>query len=578
MKKNEMEKKKRLTRDGEKKVKPVRGTVVKDTEKTRGKTSRIAKTVKKNATVKAEQQSETKRRKKTADEELLRSNSVQKGEPGAEKAKKKKSRCPVSRFCGGCTMIDTPYDEQIRDKWETLEDLIGDYVVPDPFIRMKAPDHYRHKVTSIFAHDRKGKTVCGIYRQGTHEVVPVKSCLIEHIQADRIIQTIYSLLPSFRIHVYDEDMDMGLLRYVQVRAARATGEIMVTLVLTDPVLPSRNTFVRELTKRHPEITTIVINVNDRDTTMVLGNKETIIYGKGYIEDVLCGKRFRISSRSFYQVNPLMTEKLYNIAIDCAALSGKENVLDAYCGIGTIGIIAAPHARRVLGVELNEEAVRDARHNISANKLDNIEVMQGDATEFMTGLADRLSDAEAEAEAGVKSGQDLPERFDVLFMDPPRSGATEDFMRAACAISPRKIVYISCSPWSLQRDLAFFTENGYEVKKAIPVDMFPYTGGVETVCLLSKLNSKQHIEINLDMDELDLTDAEKKATYQEIKDYVLEHSGLKVSSLYIAQVKQQCGIIERENYNKPKSEDAKQPQCPLDKEKAIKEALKHFGMI
>ena len=401
-----------------------------------------------------------------------------------EDRKKKRSRCPVSALCGGCSMIDVPYDEQIREKWETLEDLIGDYVVPDPFIRMKAPEHYRHKVTSVFAPDRKGRPVCGIYREGTHEVVPVKSCLIDHIQADRIIQTIYSLLPSFRIHVYDEDMDMGLLRYVQVRAARATKEIMVTLVLTDPVLPSRNTFVRELTKRHPEITTIVLNVNDRDTTMVLGNRETIIYGKGYIEDDLCGKRFRISSRSFYQINPLMTEKLYNIAVDCAALSGRENVLDAYCGIGTIGIIAAPHARRVLGVELNSDAVRDAQHNIAMNELDNIEILQGDATEFMTGLAQRLTDPEEGAERNPASGSARrQERFDVLFMDPPRSGATEDFMRAACAIRPKKIVYISCSPWSLQRDLAFFTENGYVTKKAIPVDMFPYTGGIETVCLL-----------------------------------------------------------------------------------------------
>ena len=383
-----------------------------------------------------------------------------------DQGRKKKSRCPVSRFCGGCSMIDLPYDDQIRGKWETLEDLIGDYVVPEPFIRMKAPDHYRYKVTSVFAPDRKGKPVCGIYREGTHEVVPVKSCLIEHIQADRIIQTIYSLLPSFRIHVYDEDMDIGLLRYVQVRAARVTKEIMVTLVMTDPVLPSRNTFVRELTKRHPEITTIVINVNDRNTTMVLGNREIIIYGKGYIEDVLCGKRFRISSRSFYQVNPLMTEKLYNIAIDCAALSGKETVLDTYCGIGTIGIIAAPHARRVVGVELNTEAVRDAQHNINSNHLDNIEILQGDATEFMQDMAE--------------NGQ----KADVIFMDPPRSGSTEEFMRAACDIGPKKIVYISCSPWSLQRDLEFFTANGYEAKKAIPVDMFPYTSGIETVVLLT----------------------------------------------------------------------------------------------
>lgn len=484
-------------------------------------------------------------------------------EPAAqqETPKKKKSRCPVSRFCGGCSMIDLPYDDQIRGKWETLEDLIGDYVVPEPFIRMKAPDHYRYKVTSVFAPDRKGKPVCGIYREGTHEVVPVKSCLIEHIQADRIIQTIYSLLPSFRIHVYDEDMDIGLLRYVQVRAARVTKEIMVTLVMTDPVLPSRNTFVRELTKRHPEITTIVINVNDRNTTMVLGNREIIIYGKGYIEDVLCGKRFRISSRSFYQVNPLMTEKLYNIAIDCAALSGKETVLDTYCGIGTIGIIAAPHARRVVGVELNTEAVRDAQHNINSNHLDNIEILQGDATEFMQDMAE--------------NGQ----KADVIFMDPPRSGSTEEFMRAACDIGPKKIVYISCSPWSLQRDLEFFTANGYEAKKAIPVDMFPYTSGIETVCLLSKLSeAKNHISVKVDMDEMDVTAAESKATYEEIQEWVQEKYGFHVSHLNIAKTKRKCGIIERQNYNLPKSEDSRSPETPPEKEKAIKEAFSYFQMI
>ena len=407
---------------------------------------------------------------KPAQDKHKRTTAAASGKPAQDK--KKKSRCPVSGQCGGCSMIDVPYDEQIRGKQKILDDLIGEYIIPDKFIRMKAPDHYRYKVTSVFAPDRKGKPVCGIYREGTHEVIPVKSCLIEHIQADRIIQTIYSMLPSFRIHVYDEDMDIGLLRYVQVRAARATKEIMVTLVLTDPVLPSRNTFVRELTKRHPEITTIILNVNDRNTTMVLGNRETVIYGKGYIEDILCGKRFRISSRSFYQVNPLMTEKLYNIAIDCAALTGRETVLDTYCGIGTIGIIAASRARRVVGVELNEDAVRDAQQNIKMNELDNIEILQGDATEFMVEMA----------QEGTKA--------DVIFMDPPRSGSTEEFMRAACNINPKKIVYISCSPWSLARDLEFFVENGYEARMAIPVDMFPYTGGIETVVLLTHNRDKK----------------------------------------------------------------------------------------
>ena len=399
---------------------------------------------------------------------------------------KKKSRCPVSALCGGCTMIDIPYDEQIRSKQETLDDLIGDFVMPDEFIRMKAPDHYRHKVTSVFAPDRRGKPVCGIYRAGTHEVVPVKSCLLENIQADRIVQSVYSLLSDFRIRVYDEDRGAGLLRYVQIRVGRVTKEVMVTFVMTDPVLPSRNTCVRKLTAMHPEITTIVINVNDRDTTMVLGNKETVIYGKGYIEDVLCGKRFRISSRSFYQVNPLMTEKLYNIAIDCAALSGKETILDTYCGIGTIGIIAAPHARRVIGVELNAEAVRDAGHNIRMNCLQNVEIVQGDATRFMTEIAQSgtFESMSGEGREQVIETTAPVEKIDVIFMDPPRSGSTEEFMTAACSVNPKKIVYISCSPWSLQRDLEFFEQNGYRAKKAVPVDMFPYTSGIETVVLLT----------------------------------------------------------------------------------------------
>lgn len=499
--------------------------------------------------------------------------------------KKKKSRCPVSSLCGGCTMIDVPYDEQIEGKQRNLEELIGEYVTPDPFIRMKAPEHYRHKVTSVFARDRKGHPVCGIYREGTHEVIPVKACLIEHIQADRIIQTIYSLLADFRIRVYDEDMDSGLLRYVQIRASRATKEIMVTLVLTDPVLPSRNTFVRKLIKLHPEITTIVINVNDRNTTMVLGNRETVIYGKGYIEDVLCGKRFRISSRSFFQVNPLMTEKLYNIAIDFAALSGKETVLDTYCGIGTIGIIAASRARRVLGVELNADAVRDAQHNIQMNGLTNIEIVQGDATRFMQEIAgsgmptEALENPSLLEEVLEKTSAGTIPKIDVIFMDPPRSGSTEEFMTAACSLKPKKIVYISCSPWSLQRDLAVFEENGYFAKKAVPVDMFPYTGGIETVCVLSKLSkAKHHISVQVDMDELDLTAAESKATYEEIQEWVQERYGVHVTHLNIAKTKRKCGIIERQNYNLPKSENSRSPETPPDKENAIIDAFRHFRMI
>ena len=389
---------------------------------------------------------------------------------GPVKEKKKKSRCPVSSKCGGCTMIDIDYDTQIRQKQEKVDNCIGDYVWVDPIIRMKKTEHYRNKVTSVFGFDRKGKPVCGIYREGTHEIVPVKECLLEDLRADRIIQTIFELLPSFKIPVYNEKTRSGLVRYVQVRTAHRTREIMVTIVTAEPMFPSRNNFVKTLLKAHPEITTVVQNINDKETTMVLGSRENVLFGRGYIEDELCGKRFRISSRSFYQVNSLQTEKLYNIAIDYAGLSGKERIMDAYCGIGTIGIIASDKCREVLSVELNREAVKDARYNAQINNADNVRIVAEDATRYMVDLAER------------------GEQLDVLFMDPPRSGSTTEFLRAAADLGPKKIVYVSCNPDTLARDLDQITEMGYDVKKAVPVDLFPYTTGVETVVLMSKSKS------------------------------------------------------------------------------------------
>ena len=396
----------------------------------------------------------------------------------------KKSRCPVSKKCGGCTMIDVPYAEQAERKQQLVEELIGEFGRVDPIIRMKNPDHYRNKVTSVFAPDKKGKPVCGIYKAGTHEVVPVKSCMLEDLRADRIIQTVFALMESFKIRVYDEDRGTGFLmesfkirvydedrgtgflRYVQVRTARGTRQVMVTLVTAEAVFPPAKKFVNALIKRHPEITTVVQNINDKHTTMVLGDREKVLFGPGYIEDVLCKKRFRISSRSFYQVNSLQTEKLYNIALDYAGFSGKERILDAYCGIGTIGIIASDRCKEVLSVELNAEAVKDAKINAKLNGADNVEVYKNDAGRFMEDMAARK------------------EKLDVLFMDPPRSGASEEFLRAALQLGPARIVYVSCEPTTLARDLDILTEDGYEMKKAVPVDMFPYTEGVETVVLLS----------------------------------------------------------------------------------------------
>lgn len=489
-----------------------------------------------------------------------REDSKRGGSYGGRGTRRSNSICPVLNLCGGCQLLDMEYAKQLDFKQKQVEELLKGLCPVKPIIGMKDPFHYRNKVHAVFDRDKKGNIISGIYEENTHHVVPVEKCLIENQKADEIIGTIRGMLKSFKIRTYDEDTGFGLLRHVLIRKGFSTGEIMVVLVTASPVFPSKNNFVKALREKHPEITTIVQNINGRGTSMVLGDKEHVLYGKGYIVDELCGCRFCISSKSFYQVNSVQTEILYEKALSLSGLTGRELVVDAYCGIGTIGIIASKAAGKVIGVELNQDAVRDAVNNAKMNGIDNIRFYCNDAGRFLVNMAEQ------------------GEKADVVIMDPPRSGSTEEFMDAVGKLGAGKVVYVSCNPETLARDVRYMKKLGYRAVEAWPVDMFPGTVHVETVCLLSKLNAKQHIEVDLSMDELDLTDAEKKATYQEIKDYVIEHTGLKVSSLYIAQVKQKCGIIERENYNKPKSEDAKQPQCPPEKEKAIKEALKHFGMI
>ena len=489
-----------------------------------------------------------------------REDSKRGGSYGGRGTRRSNSICPVLNLCGGCQLLDMEYAKQLAFKQKQAEELLKGLCPVKPIIGMKDPFHYRNKVHAVFDRDKRGNIISGIYEENTHHVVPVEKCLIENQKADEIIGTIRGMLKSFKIRTYDEDTGFGLLRHVLIRKGFSTGEIMVVLVTASPVFPSKNNFVKALREKHPEITTIVQNINGRGTSMVLGDKEHVLYGKGYIVDELCGCRFRISSKSFYQVNSVQTEILYEKALSLSGLTGRELVVDAYCGIGTIGIIASKAAGKVIGVELNQGAVRDAVNNAKMNGIDNIRFYCNDAGRFLVNMAEQ------------------GEKADVVIMDPPRSGSTEEFMDAVGKLGAGKVVYVSCNPETLARDVRYMKKLGYRAVEAWPVDMFPGTVHVETVCLLSKLNAKQHIEVDLSMDELDLTDAEKKATYQEIKDYVIEHTGLKVSSLYIAQVKQKCGIIERENYNKPKSEDAKQPQCPPEKEKAIKEALKHFGMI
>ncbi|HJC48717.1 MAG TPA: 23S rRNA (uracil(1939)-C(5))-methyltransferase RlmD [Candidatus Lachnoclostridium pullistercoris] len=376
-------------------------------------------------------------------------------------------QCPVFKKCGGCQYLNLTYEEQLEKKKKELQRLLKGTCPIHEVIGMENPWHYRNKVHAVFSHDRKGNPISGVYQENSHIVLPVESCLIEDEKADEIIGTIRGMLKSFKIRTYDEDTGYGLLRHVLVKRGFATGEIMVVLVTASPVFPSRNNFVKALRQKHPEITTVIQNINGRDTSMVLGDREQVLYGKGYIEDILCGCRFRISARSFYQVNPVQTEVLYAKAMEYAGLTGKETVIDAYCGIGTIGIVASRRAKQVTGVELNPDAVRDAVRNARANKADNIRFFQGDAGDFLQKMA--------------ANG----EKADVVFMDPPRSGSTERFMAAAAAMGPERIVYVSCGPDTLARDLKYLRKKGYRVEKGVGVDLFPWTGHVETVALLTR---------------------------------------------------------------------------------------------
>ena len=375
--------------------------------------------------------------------------------------------CPVEKKCGGCQFLDVAYEEQLRWKQKKVEELLKPYCEVHKIKGMKQPFHYRNKVHAVFAHKRDGSIISGIYQEGTHDVVPVNECLLEDKKADEIIGTIRELLKSFKIKTYNEDTGYGLFRHALIRTAHKTGQIMVVLVLGSPILPSKNNFVKALLKAHPEITTIVLNVNGKKTSMVLGEKETVLYGKGYIEDELCGCRFRISAKSFYQINSLQTEALYQKAMELAKLTGKERVIDAYCGIGTIGMVAARYAGEVIGVELNQDAVRDAIRNAKMNNMKNIQFYQNDAGQFMVQMAEAR------------------ERADVVFMDPPRTGSDEAFLSSAVRLSPKRIVYISCNPETQARDLEYLTKHGYRAEGAWPYDMFPFTVHCETICSLIK---------------------------------------------------------------------------------------------
>ena len=466
--------------------------------------------------------------------------------------------------CGGCPLLNQPYPDQLKHKQQLEQRLLGRFAPVSPVLGQAEPWHYRNKAIATFATGPRGRLTCGIYAAGTHRVLPYTDCLLQDTIINETIAAVLEAARACRWPAFEEDRGTGLLRHVLVRRGKTSGQVLVVLVTAQENLPGSRNFVKALREKAPWVTSVVQNCNPRRTSAVLGSDVRTLYGPGKITDTLCGLQFAISPRSFYQVNPEQTEVLYAKAIEFAALTGKETVIDAYCGIGTIGLCAAGRAKQVIGVERNPDAVRNACANAAANKINNARFICADATDWMR------------AAAQPNSGLPHP---DVVFLDPPREGSTPACIDAVVAMKPKRVVYVSCNPETLARDLTHLTRRGWKALKIQPVDMFPHTEHVEAVVLLSKgeVDSKK-IRVEFSLEDMDMSEFQDGATYTQIKDYVLEHSGLKVSNLYISQIKRKCGIEVGKNYNLPKSEDSRQPMCPPEKEKAIREAFKYFGMI
>lgn len=467
--------------------------------------------------------------------------------------------CPYFPRCGGCTYRHIRYEEELRLKKQRVQDNLsrigGSDVTVEEILGARDTLRYRNKAQYPVSKDG----AVGFYRARTHEVIECEHCLLVKPEADAAAEALREYMQSCRVAGYDEKTGRGLVRHLYVRS-NAAGESLVCVLVNGDKLPKEDRLVTLLRDACPKCTGIVLGTNTKKGNVILGDRYRTLWGSDRLEDTLCGKTFRLSVPSFYQVNRVQAERLYAKAIEFASLTGQETVLDLYCGAGTITLALSDHAKKVLGAEIVPEAIGDARENAARNGVKNAEFFCGDASDVAKKLA----------------RENL--RPDVITVDPPRKGLAADVVESIAEMQPGRVVYVSCDSATMARDVKRLADLGYTAQRACAVDMFPRADHIETVCLLSKLKSKEHIEIEVKMDELDLTLAESKATYEEIKAYVLEHTGLKVSHLYIAQVKQKYGIIERENYNKPKSEDAKQPQCPLEKERAITEALKHFGMI
>ena len=467
--------------------------------------------------------------------------------------------CPYFPRCGGCTYRHIRYEEELRLKKQRVQDNLsrigGSDVTVEEILGARDTLRYRNKAQYPVSKDG----AVGFYRARTHEVIECEHCLLVKPEADAAAEALREYMQSCRVAGYDEKTGRGLVRHLYIRS-NAAGESLVCVLVNGDKLPKEDRLVTLLRDACPKCTGIVLGTNTKKGNVILGDRYRTLWGSDRLEDTLCGKTFRLSVPSFYQVNRIQAERLYAKAIEFAGLTGQETVLDLYCGAGTITLALSDHAKKVLGAEIVPEAIDDARENAARNGVKNAEFFCGDASDVAKKLA----------------RENL--RPDVITVDPPRKGLAADVVESIAEMQPQRVVYVSCDSATMARDVKRLADLGYTAQRACAVDMFPRADHVETVCLLSKLQSKEHIEIEVKMDELDLTSAESKATYDEIKAYVLEKHGLKVSSLYISQVKRKCGLDVGQNYNLSKKEDAKVPQCPPEKEAAIMDALKHFQMI
>ena len=474
-------------------------------------------------------------------------------------------KCEFARQCGGCQLQALSYDQQLVFKTNKVKghlERIGGFTdIPmEPIIGMDELFHYRNKAQFPVGRNKEGKIVTGFYAGRTHNIIENRDCALGVAENKEVLDRVIAHMEKYGIEPYNEATGKGLVRHVLIRYGYFTKEVMVCLILNGNKIPKEEQLVKSLCEI-PGMTSITINVNKKHSNVILGEEIRLLWGQEYITDRIGDISYQISPLSFYQVNPMQTQKLYAKALEYADLHGQETVWDLYCGIGTISLFLAQKAKFVRGVEIVPAAIENAKENAKLNGLEN--------TEFFVGKAEEVLPREYKKN-GVYA--------DVIVVDPPRKGCDETLLETMIEMNPERIVYVSCDSATLARDLKYLCARGYELRKVCPVDQFGMTVHVETVVLLSQQKPDDTIEIDLDLDELDATSAELKATYQEIKDYVLKESGLKVSSLYISQVKRKCGIEVGENYNLPKSENARVPQCPKEKEDAIKAALKYFAMI